>query len=201
MDRDTVSWYEEYTSRYIDRTRSFELFQGLEQDLATFIGFLRNDAIVMDLGSGSGRDAQRIAGAGHIVVAVDASRGLLRRCLAATQRMRTVLGVNADMLALPFACGSFGGIWACGSLVHLSRDEIPVVVSRCFDLLKPGTPIGLSMKKGVGSERRGDGRLFTYTNKVELAGWLSYAGFERIDITGPFRNEWLLAMALKPDVS
>ncbi|MRH89314.1 methyltransferase domain-containing protein [Nocardia sp. SYP-A9097] len=200
MDRDTLSWYETHSARYIERTDSFELFNGLEQDLLMFAKFLRSDSIVVDLGSGGGRDARLLAELGHKVIAVDASMALLRRCLGAAGPMRRIRGVNADLLALPFTHGSIGGLWACGSLLHLHRHEIPAVVRRCFEILQPGAPIGLSMKEGHGSERRGDGRFFTYTCTQELQGWLLNAGFERILISGPSRNDWLLAMAIKPQM-
>ena len=201
MDRVTRSWYETHAAHYVERTDSFEFFQGLEQDLLTFTAFLSNDATVIDLGSGSGRDARRLAESGHTVIAVDASLALLRHCLANAAPAQRILGVNADLLDLPFASGSVGGVWACGSLLHLGREEIPAVLARCFDILQAGAAIGVSMKEGNGSERRDDGRFFTYTSSQELSSWLSTAGFERIMVAGPSRNEWLLAIALKPGMS
>ncbi|WP_194832893.1 class I SAM-dependent methyltransferase [Nocardia sp. XZ_19_369] len=198
MDRDTLSWYERHAEHYIARTDSFEFFGGLEQDLLVFAGLLHRDVTVVDLGSGAGRDARLLAESGHVVIAVDASLSLLRRCIVAAGPARKILGINADLLALPLARASVGGIWACGSLLHLRQDEIPAVLLQCFEILRPGAPIGVSMKEGVGSERRDDGRLFTYTSKLELQDWLSAAGFEQISITGPSRNEWLLALATKP---
>ncbi len=198
MDRVTVSWYETYAAHYVERTDSFDYFLGLEHDLIVFIDYLRSGATVVDLGSGGGRDARRIAESGHSVIAVDASLTLLRQCLVTAGSERRVLGVNADLVNLPFASQSVGGIWACGSLLHLQREEIPAVLSRCFEILEPGSPIGLSMKEGQGSERRRDGRFFTYISIQELHGWLSCIGFEKIKIIGPSRNEWLLAIAEKP---
>lgn len=198
MDRDTLSWYETYADHYVARTESFEFFDGLEQDLLVFAGLLRRAATVVDLGSGAGRDARLVAAAGHTVIAVDASLSLLRRCVVAARPAGRVIGVNADLLALPFAADSIGGIWACGSLLHLRKNEIPMVLLRCFEMLQPGAPIGVSMKAGLGSERRTDGRFFTYTTESELSDWLSATGFERIAVTGPARNEWLLAIAIKP---
>ncbi|PXX71501.1 methyltransferase family protein [Nocardia tenerifensis] len=198
MDRDTLSWYESHAEHYIARTDSFEFFDGLEQDLLAFTHLLRVGAVVADLGSGAGRDARRIAEAGHSVIAVDASLALLRRCVAAAGTARPLLGVNADLLALPFVADSIDGIWACGSLLHLRNEEIPVVLRQCFASLRPGAPIGVSMKEGAGSERRSDGRYFTYTSALEMAGWLETAGFEGVSVSGPSRNEWLLAVAMKP---
>ncbi|MFE3196084.1 class I SAM-dependent methyltransferase [Nocardia sp. NPDC059240] len=199
MDRQTIYWYEEFATNYIARNDSFEAFRGLEQDLLKFVGRLRDGAVVVDLGSGSGRDARLISAAGHTVIAVDRSRPLLERCLVSASPEHRIIGVNADLVALPFAPGSIDGIWACGSLLHLPHSEIPDVLARCYEMLRPGGPMGLSMKEGSGSERRSDGRLFTYTNKAELCGWLSQIGYCRITIDGPSRNQWLLAVAVKPE--
>ncbi|MGV9675153.1 class I SAM-dependent methyltransferase [Nocardia sp. NPDC003482] len=198
MDSDTLAWYESHAENYVERTESLRFFDGLERDLLSFAELLRPGSIVVDLGSGSGRDARFLAGLGHTVVAIDASAGLLRRCLAGPQVPERIHGVNADMLALPVAEQSVGGIWACGSLLHLTREEIPRVIGRCFEILEAGAPIGWSMKEGDGSERRPDGRLFTYTNKHEMCTWLQGAGFSLVDSLGPVRNEWLLVLAVRP---
>ncbi|MFJ1458102.1 class I SAM-dependent methyltransferase [Nocardia sp. N2S4-5] len=193
-----MAWYDAHAARYIARTDSFRYFRGLEQDLARFVELLQSDAVVVDLGSGGGRDARWIARLGYTVVAVDASLALLRQCLVGAAPTRRVLGVNADLSALPFAANSIGGVWACGSLLHLPRASIPAVIDRCREILRPGAPIGLSMKEGRGAERRDDGRLFTYTSKQEVHDWLASAGFESVTVRGPARNEWLLALAISP---
>ncbi|GAB2655172.1 class I SAM-dependent methyltransferase [Nocardia goodfellowii] len=199
MDRETLSWYDTYAAHYVERTDSFESFDGLERDLAMFTTHLQRASTVVDLGSGSGRDARFIAELGHTVIAVDGSLALLSRCVDSAQPPQLIRGVNADLLALPFISGFAGGVWACGSFLHLRRTEISAAVTQCFEILRPGAPIGLSMKEGCGGERRSDGRLFTYTSKQELYSWLENAGFGQILISGPTRNEWLLAIAIKPE--
>src|SRR4051812_41591243 len=97
---------------------------GLEQDLERLSSLLRCESTVIDLGSGSGRDARYMARLGHTVIAVDAAVPLLRICVGALDATDRVIPLNADMRNLPFKDQSVDAIWACGSLLHTERPEI-----------------------------------------------------------------------------
>lgn len=94
---------------------------------------------VLDIGSGTGRVAIRLAGAGHRVIAVDLTAELLRR---AQEKARTsgvsasIDFVLADAEHLPVADLSFDAAVAHGVLHHLrSPEQVIRVVGRA---LKPG---------------------------------------------------------------
>lgn len=61
----------------------------------------------------------------------------------------------------------FDGIWCCASLLHVPAAELPDVMRRLADALKPGGVWYVSFKYGDG-EREVDGRRFTDMDEVRL---------------------------------
>lgn len=199
MDEPTIEYYEKHAAVYADRTYSFENFDGLLDDVVQFETMLPAGSTVADLGAGGGRDARHFVGHGFTVLAVDATMALLRRCETAVGPSGgALIPVNADIRRLPFRSESINGIWACASLVHLRREDIGDTIEQFHSVLMRRGAIGISMKVGTHSERRSDGRLFTYASADELTGWLHSAGFRQIVVGGPARRDWLLATAVKP---
>lgn len=120
---------------------------------------------ILDAGCGSGRDAKAFLELGYKVTAFDAADGL-----AALAAEHTGIDVQVrtfddlDELAL------YDGIWACASLLHLRRDQIPDALQRCWNALKPGGAFYLSFKHGQ-NERVQGARHFTDTSEAELRDW------------------------------
>lgn len=56
----------------------------------------------------------------------------------------------------------FDGVWACASLLHIPRIEMPNVLSRLVRALKVGGIMYVSLIEGVGEQARSDGRLFSF---------------------------------------
>ena len=105
-----------------------DYFQGF--DLASLRG-----ALVLDAGCGMGRHATQVAKfAGHLV-AVDFSRAIDQASRNIGDR-RNVECVQADILALPLADGSFEFVYSFGVLHHLAETER--ALSALVRKLKPG---------------------------------------------------------------
>lgn len=102
-------------------------------------GTLKGPQLIAELGAGSGRQTQILAGAGHDVVALDLSPEMLRvaqgklRKLGLYDRVDLVVGVGE---APPLANGAFDTWVIMGSLHHFS-DPAEAVEMSCR-LLKPG---------------------------------------------------------------
>ncbi|MDP3990520.1 MAG: class I SAM-dependent methyltransferase [archaeon] len=59
----------------------------------------------------------------------------------------------------------FDGVWAHASLLHVSRENIPLVVDQIMKVLKPSGLLGLTLKEGVGEgfeDYKDRKRWFTY---------------------------------------
>lgn len=87
---------------------------------------------VLNLGSGSGRDALLLRDTGLEVVCLDASQAMVD--------MTTKLGFESHLTAfseLSFPDASFDGIWAYTSLIHISKLETKKVITLAHALIKP----------------------------------------------------------------
>jgi SAM-dependent methyltransferase len=84
---------------------------------------------------------------------------------------------------MPFAPGSLDGIWACASLLHLTRADLPRVLIHFARLLRPHGRFYLSVKRGdsEGYSQHAYGqnapRYFTYWQPHTLDPLLATAGF------------------------
>lgn len=185
---------------YADSTKYLTMFPGLREELRRFSGVLQPRTAVLDLGCGGGRDVEYLTRAGLWVVAADISACLLRT--TATRCGRIAL-VQMDMLALPFRDDSFGGVWACASLVHVERRTHPSVLREVLRVLKPGGRVAISMKAGVSEgwttgKRIADPRWFTEVVPDVFIDQLRSVGFCEVVVLSSGRDAWYVAEGVKP---
>jgi 2-polyprenyl-3-methyl-5-hydroxy-6-metoxy-1,4-benzoquinol methylase len=149
----TVGFYEREADAYFRST--------LENDLTEFYRlFLENvpaGGLILDAGSGSGRDTLSFLRAGYRVEAFDASA----RLAALSEKLT---GVRVDVARFETWRGSperYDGIWCFASLLHVGIAELPNVLDRLVASLKPGGPLFASFKWGKRSTVDQHGRHYT----------------------------------------
>ena len=130
------------------------------------LSLLRNQAQILDAGCGSGRNARAFAKHGYAVTAFVASPALL--ALAERHVGKPVHYLRFQDIAWQEA---FDGIWACASLLHVPAAELPDVMRRMRNALKPRGILYGSLKYGSG-EREQHGRRFTDLDEPGLAALL-----------------------------
>jgi len=81
-------------------------------------------------------------------VGLDLSIGLLHH---ARQRVGGNL-VNGDMRGLPFARATFDGVWLAAALLHIPREQAPLVLNGVRRILGLGSILFLAVKQGEGWE-------------------------------------------------
>ena len=134
-----------------------------------FIPLLPDGAAVLDAGCGSGRDALAFGKLGYSVTAFDASPALVS--LAERHVGQPVHCLRFQDMAWQDA---FDGIWACATLLHVPAAELPGVMQRLRNALKPRGILYASFKYGKG-EREHRGRRFTDLDEPGLAALLEQA--------------------------
>ncbi|WP_305784566.1 class I SAM-dependent methyltransferase [Symbioplanes lichenis] len=98
---------------------------------------------VLDLGCGTGVPTARIlTEAGHKVLGVDISEGMLR---LAREQVPQAEFRHADLRELPGDLGPFGAVTAFFSLLMLSRADIEATLARAAAWLAPGGHLALGM--------------------------------------------------------
>ncbi len=170
----TKKYYETHASDYFLATHAIKL-QPLWEKLSEK---LNPDALILDLGCGSGRDVRYFAGQGYQVIGLDYASGLLK--LAKTFAQQPL--VLADFIASPFRDNTFDAGWAIGSLLHLPRQLISAALTEIHRILKPGSILLTSIKKGSGEKTELDGRHCLFYQPDEWANRLMENGYEIIII-------------------
>lgn len=192
-DKKTIDIYDERASEYASR------FEGEASDfLRAFLSHLNASADILDLGCGPGLASQKMAQAGHNVLGIDASQGMID--------LATANGINARLGTFQTAKGTgpFDGIWANFSLLHAPAEEIPNHFQMIHEELRADGLFHIGMKTGTGQSRDKLGRLYTYIPEDTLAEMIIRTGFTLISRT-PGRSaglsneqsDWVVILARK----
>ncbi|MGI6111686.1 MAG: class I SAM-dependent methyltransferase [Bilifractor sp.] len=200
---ETIRYYDAHAAEYVRATRAADvhvLLDGfLEALRAAFPELPARQCRILDFGCGSGRDARYFLERGYAVSALDGSEELCRAAAAYTG-----LAVKHCRFQEFEEASGYEGIWACASILHLTRAELPDVLRRAADALVPGGVFYTSFKYGRG-ERDAAGRHYTDLTEESAAELLQAVPEFRVQkmwVTGdvlPGRESqrWLNLIAVK----
>ncbi len=175
----TLKYYQDNAQTFFDGTVNVDMSSLYE----AFTRHLAPGARVLDAGCGSGRDAKAFQEMGYQVEAFDASPAMVELA-----REHTGLPVKVMSFEDVDWKEEFDGIWCCASLLHVPAVELPGVMRRLADALKPGGVWYVSFKYGDG-EREVDGRRFTDMDEVRLQGTLKALAFINIESVWKTRDK------------
>jgi SAM-dependent methyltransferase len=151
--------------------------------LVEWLRSLPDDARLLDLGCGGGKDAGDLDQRGYSVVGLDRTSALL---LAGRRRYPSLPLVRADLRNLPFQAMSFDGLWAAASLMHLPKPEACRILADLYKLVRPGGLFAATVTYGVKSRLVTDGwvpgRYFARWKKDELARAVRRAGWTILEL-------------------
>ena len=181
MSTNPPSDYTASTTTYYDAHAAEFCANTLSVDMSPLYGpFLREiqpGGRILDAGCGSGRDSLAFMKMGYQVVSIDASAAMVTAASKLTGR--TALHMTFD--EMPFE-REFDGIWACASLVHVSRRDLSAVLNRLTTALKASGVCYMSFKYGD-SERIESGRFFNDLNEPRFHGVLqSHPELELVEL-------------------
>ncbi len=189
----TISYYDKNAADFVSTTQSVDFHEVRE----IFLSYLPDkEAHILDFGCGSGRDAKAFMEKGYQVTAVDGSEEICRAAseyLGKPVRHMLFQEINEENI--------YDGIWACASILHLPKKELPYVICKMREALKESGVIYTSFKYGTFEGDR-NGRYFTYFTKEsfnELLAQISGLQTEKLWITGDVREgrgdeRWLNAI-------
>jgi ubiquinone/menaquinone biosynthesis C-methylase UbiE len=198
MDEQTRQTYRQIAA---DFTAANQDRAALQPDLAAFAAGLPAGAVVVDVGCGPGFDTAVLRQQYQLqAIGLDYSHTMMQT--GRHQYAWQFPLVQGDMRHLPFAAGSLHGIWACASLLHLPRAEMPAVLAHFARLLRVNGRFYLSVKQGddAGYAPQAYGhdapRYFTYWQPHTLDPLLAAAGFCPIwQKTNPAaKGSWLVRL-------
>lgn len=183
----TIEYYNSNSKKYADDTISADM----TAVYSLFESYLPENASVLDLGCGSGRDSKHFTDKGFSVTAVDGSKEL---CEYASG----IIGGKVHHMMFDEISfeNEFDGVWACASLLHVEKNQLPFVFSKIEKALKNNGVCYASFKYGDFSGMR-EGRYYTDLTESGLTDMIAGTGFsvEQTLVTNdvrPGRNDiWL----------
>ncbi|MGR5457955.1 class I SAM-dependent methyltransferase [Vibrio sp. PNB22_1_1] len=191
----TNQYYNENAQSFFDTTVNVDVRKLYDR----FLPRIPSKGTILDAGCGSGRDSKNFLNLGYQVVAFDANESLVE--LASEHLGQTVTRATFDSFSAELK--SFDAIWACASLLHVPREELPRTFSRLDKLLKPNGVFYCSFKYG-NSEQIRNGRFFADMDEQTLADTLCETKLNIVETwissdarPGREAEQWLNAVLIK----
>lgn len=169
----TIKYYDENAKDFFENTKNADMTELYN----FFLKYIKDGTKLLDLGCGSGRDTKYFLDKGYDVVAIDASSEMVRLSSQLTGK-RTLHMTFED---LNFE-NEFDGIWACASLLHVSREKIDDVLNKIARALKDNGVLFASFKLGDKEEFR-NGRFFNFYNDASFSELISNHKYFKIEET------------------
>ena len=191
----TLDYYNENANAFVADTVSVDFRQTQNK----FLNRFESGAYILDFGCGSGRDTKYFLEAGLRVDATDGSEELCRIAGEYTGiEVKQMLFQELNSLEI------YDGIWACSSILHLSKKELRYVFGKMVAALKENGIVYTSFKYGEYEGQR-NGRYFTdFTIELftDFLQDIEHISLEEYWITGDIRlgrgeEKWLNLMLQK----
>lgn len=154
----TIDYYNKNVQSFIDGTVSVD-FTRIQN---IFLELLPKDARVLDFGCGSGRDTKYFLDCGYQVDAIDGSMEL---CRAVSEY--TGIHVKQMLFQELTEVEKYDGIWACASILHVKKAELPDIIRKMSLATKKNGIIYVSFKYGDYEGER-NGRYFTDMTEISM---------------------------------
>lgn len=194
----TLEYYNKNANQFVQGTLSVDFKQTQDR----FLEKLPEGACILDFGCGSGRDTKYFLEKGYQVDATDGSEELCKMAGAYTGiSVRQMLFEELDEIE------KYDGIWACSSILHLSKIALTDVLKKMAVALKCNGIVYTSFKYGDFEGER-NSRYFTdFTIEIfeEYMQDIPELNIEEYWVTGdarPGRGEekWLNLILRKSDI-
>lgn len=173
---ETIAWYDRSAAAYAADTLRRD-----PVDLRkAFARRLPEKGLILDAGSGSGRDTLAFLDQGFEVEAFDASEELAR--LSSKLTGRTTRVARFETYVGPQT--RYDGVWAFASLLHVREADLPGALARLARTLKSGGWLFSNFKLGAGERFDEFGRLYTDMDERRLRALFSSSGlWAEVEIT------------------
>jgi SAM-dependent methyltransferase len=165
----TIDFYELNARHYAELTWSADL----SELRSRFLEQLPSGARILDGGCGAGRDLRAFREAGFVAEGIEPAP-----TLAHIAREFSGCPVRVAKIEELEDRAAFDGVWACASLLHLRRADLPRALDHIWRALRESGLLFLSVQKGTGEIVAADGRFYCLYQEDELLTMVRRAGFD-----------------------
>ncbi len=197
----TVQSYDDNIRAYIDG--SPQVVEGnIKEWIDEQFSQVPQDAKILEIGSGTGKDATYIESKGFTVQRTDASQGFIN-LLKSQGEDASLLNVLTDAIN-----GKYDVVFADAVFLHFTEDQLRSVIKKVNDVLSAGGQLLFTLKEGDGEEvtdrKLGGNRYFKYWREADIKELLNDAGFkstiEKVEDYRKGRPGWLFVSTIKEQV-
>lgn len=202
MQVKTINYYEENANSLTSRYESANVSEVQELLLQTF----EKNSKLLEIGSGSGRDASFMTKHNFDVTAIDGSKNMIEEAKKVHPELYTKLFHKTLPNDLEFD-KKFDGVYSIATLMHISEDDLKKTISKIYDLLNQNGKflISVSLFRDDIDESGFDdkGRFFLVLSFENWINLLENVGFKILDTKtngdglGRSGIEWLTLLAQK----
>lgn len=194
----TLNYYNQNAQLFVQGTQSVDFSETQER----FLEYLHSDASILDFGCGSGRDTKFFLDNGYRVAAIDGSEQICKMASDYT-------GINVKQMLFEDLdeVEEYDGIWACSSILHLSRGSLKSVFEKMAAALKTDGVIYTSFKYGDFEGERGERYFIDFTEKSFMNFMQEISGLSLVEywITNDIRpgrgeEKWLNLILQKQNI-
>jgi SAM-dependent methyltransferase len=180
VDSIVNNFYEDNHQHYFDSTVGIDPSAFLEP----LARRLTPKATILDIGCGSGRDLLWFVRRGFRPTGFEQSPSL-----AALAREHAGCPVmEGDFSRYNFADLQFSALVFVGSLVHISPESLPAILTSTCRALIPGGLLLITLKEGDGTSLAADGRVFTLWSKPDIEKVFAASNLHIIDFSRQISN-------------
>ena len=194
----TLEHYDEHAQDFWEGTRDHDVSQNINA-LLQYIEALAPFEL-LDFGCGPGRDLKTFKALGHIATGLEGAPQL-----AAMARANSGCEVlEQNFLELDLPGNHFDGVFANAVLFHVPSQELPLVLRKLHNTLKPGGVLFSSNPRGNGQEGWNGDRYGVFHKWEAWRDFVTTTGF--VELTHYYRptgvplerQPWLASVWRKP---
>jgi len=189
----TIKYYDEHAEEWAASHSGLNEKSFWNIEMERFHKLLPQGKLI-EIGSGTGRDAADLIEMGYDYVGTDASDGFLK--LARDRNPKSNFKkVRVQKLAENFSENEFDGFWTAATLLHIPKGEAGESLENIYTIVKNGGVGFISIKEGEGEIEDETSRLFSFYSQDEFSELLKRHNFEilekslRVDSK---RTTWLI---------